>query len=90
MGISVATVGVSPITQWVPRVKLGLSYFPKELSVLPRTWGRTLGPVCFEKEHESGGHFAAWEVPDALAGDLKAMFGEGGPCYGIVEGKPGY
>lgn len=29
--------------QWVPDVKLGLAWFPKELSVPPKTWGRTLG-----------------------------------------------
>lgn len=28
---------------WVPRVKLGLAFFPKELSVPPKTWARTLG-----------------------------------------------
>lgn len=28
----------------------------------------------FEAEHERGGHFAAYEVPEALAADLKRMF----------------
>jgi hypothetical protein len=26
---------------------LGLSYFPKDMIVLPSSWGRTLGPVAF-------------------------------------------
>lgn len=29
--------------QWVDHVKLALAYFPKELSVVPRVWGKTLG-----------------------------------------------
>ncbi|KAK1760431.1 alpha/beta-hydrolase [Echria macrotheca] len=60
------------------RVKLGLSYFPRDLLVYPRTYGRTLGPVVFEKVHTEGGHFAAYEKPELLAGDLRAMFGSGG------------
>jgi pimeloyl-ACP methyl ester carboxylesterase len=28
---------------WVDRVKLGLAHFPKELSVVPRIWGGTMG-----------------------------------------------
>lgn len=30
-------------SQWVDRVKLGLAHFPRELSVVPRIWGKTLG-----------------------------------------------
>ncbi len=32
-------------SQWVDCVKLGLAHFPKELSVVPRVWGKTLG-IC--------------------------------------------
>lgn len=32
-------------------------------------WNRRLGDVVFEKEREQGGHFAAWEQPQALVGD---------------------
>jgi pimeloyl-ACP methyl ester carboxylesterase len=28
--------------QWIPRVKLGLCFTPKELTVIPKTWARTL------------------------------------------------
>ncbi|KAM5353527.1 hypothetical protein ACJ41O_000177 [Fusarium nematophilum] len=51
-----------PLTRhldWVPDVKLGLSYFPRDVMVLPRCYGRTLGRVVFEKVNEHGGHFAA-------------------------------
>lgn len=76
--------------QYIPRVKLGLAHFPRELSVVPKTWGRTMGPVVYESDNESGGHFAAWEKPEAIARDLKRMFGKGGGAYGIVDGKDGY
>lgn len=76
--------------QYLPRVKLGLTRFPRELFVAPKTWGRTLGPVVFEAEHESGGHFGAWEKPDLLAADLRRMFGRGGGAFGVVEGRNGY
>jgi hypothetical protein len=36
-----------------------------------------MGPLVFEKEHDSGGHFAAFERPDALVKDLRTMFGKG-------------
>ena len=108
---------------------LGLSYFPKEMVVLPRVyvpklmvsliptklpiaifnpiylfnagsalitdttlffrWHKTPNLV-FESEHESGGHFAAHEKPEALVGDLRKMFGKGGPAFGVVKEKNGY
>lgn len=71
-------------------VKLGLAYFPKEITVPPMSWGRTLGPVVYESRYESGGHFAAWEKPEAIAGDLRKMFGRGGGAFGCVEGREGY
>ena len=46
---------------YVPHVKLGIAYFPKELVVLPKTWNRTLGPVVYESVNGQGGHFAATE-----------------------------
>ncbi|KAF2455046.1 epoxide hydrolase [Lineolata rhizophorae] len=71
-------------------VKLGLAYFPKELFRPPMAWGRNLGTVVYEKDHESGGHFAAWEQPEAIAGDLRIMFGKGGLAYGAVKGRTGF
>ncbi|PCH40341.1 alpha/beta-hydrolase [Wolfiporia cocos MD-104 SS10] len=71
-------------------IPLGLSYFPKELMVVPRLWSRTIGNVVYESEHQSGGHFAAHEQPEALAADVRSMFGKGGPAFGVVPGKNGY
>jgi len=71
-------------------IPLGLSYFPKELRIAPSTWGRKLGNVVFESFHDVGGHFAAHEQPDKLAGDLRQMYGKGGPAYGVVPGRNGF
>jgi len=78
------------LAKWTPGVKLGLAYFPRELIPVPKTWGRTLGPVVFESEYDSGGHFAAHERPEAIVDDLRKMFGKKGGAYGVVKGKDGY
>jgi hypothetical protein len=46
--------------------------------------------LVFQSEHDSGGHFAAHEKPEELVGDLRKMFGRGGPAFGVVPGKVGY
>ncbi|KAH6654250.1 microsomal epoxide hydrolase [Truncatella angustata] len=75
---------------WSPGVKLGFSHFPVDIHVLPSTWVRTLGETVFEKEHKSGGHFAAWERPKEIVEDVQEMFGKGGGAYGVVERRTGY
>ncbi|KAK5047216.1 hypothetical protein LTR84_006738 [Exophiala bonariae] len=71
-------------------VPLGITRFCHDNITLPKAWNQSLGPVVFESSHEKGGHFAAWEQPDAIVSDLIAMFGRGGPVYGCVKGKDGY
>lgn len=71
-------------------VKLGISRFPKELLLRPKLWHHTMGPVVLMNEHDKGGHFAAWEVPDLLVSDIRKMFGKDGGAFGVVEGKTGY
>ncbi|RVX75201.1 hypothetical protein B0A52_00553 [Exophiala mesophila] len=75
---------------WQSGVKVGISHFPRDISVLRSTWTRTVGNCVFEKEHASGGHFAAWERPNEIVDDLRTMFGKGGGAYGVVDGKSGY
>jgi hypothetical protein len=75
---------------YIPHVKLGLAYFPRELVLLPKSWGKMLGPVVLESFWEKGGHFAATENPRAIAGDLQKMFGRRGGAYKAVKGKTGY
>ncbi|TFK39088.1 Alpha/Beta hydrolase protein [Crucibulum laeve] len=70
-------------------IPLGFSYFPKELFNVPKRWHKASNLV-FESEHTAGGHFAAHEKPELLVNDLRAMFGKGGPAFGIVPGKAGY
>lgn len=71
-------------------VKLGISRFPKELVLSPRKWHYSMGPVVLLNEHDRGGHFAAWEVPEVLVGDTRQMLGRGGGAFGCVSGKSGY
>ena len=71
-------------------VKLGVARFPKELVLVPKIWYQTMGPVVYESEYESGGHFAAWERPDAIVKDLRTMFGRDGGAFACVDGKNGY
>lgn len=59
-------------------------------SLNPGSWARYTGNTVFEAEHDKGGHFAAHEVPDLLVGDLRSMFGKGGPSFGVVNGRTGY
>jgi pimeloyl-ACP methyl ester carboxylesterase len=64
--------------QWNGKLKMGLSIFPKDIMVAPPTWRQTLGPIVFERTHSRGGHFAAYEMPDELAKDLRDMFSRDG------------
>ncbi|KIK65124.1 hypothetical protein GYMLUDRAFT_194926 [Collybiopsis luxurians FD-317 M1] len=73
-----------------PAIPLGLSYFPKELFHTPRKFHHNIGNIVFQSEHSTGGHFAAHECPGELVGDLRKMFGKGGPAFGVVPGKNGY
>lgn len=77
-------------SSWISHVKLGVSHFPKDLNVLPSWWCKALGKVVFEKTHDQGGHFAAWERPEELVSDVRTMFGRKGGAYGVVKGRDGY
>ncbi|KAH9169961.1 Alpha/Beta hydrolase protein [Lactarius sanguifluus] len=71
-------------------VPVGFSFFPKEVVHLPRVLLRAQAKIVFESEHEVGGHFAAYEQPEALVSDLRTMFGKSGPAAGVVPGCTGY
>ncbi|KAF9453140.1 alpha/beta-hydrolase [Macrolepiota fuliginosa MF-IS2] len=79
------------VLQNPPPVKIptGYSYFPKELMVSPRSWMKAPN-VVFESQHERGGHFAAYECPAVLVGDLRRMFGKNGPAFGVVGSHQGF
>jgi hypothetical protein len=52
----------------------GIAHFPKELPFPPRTWIERGYNVQHWSEMPRGGHFAAAEVPELLAEDLRAFF----------------
>jgi hypothetical protein len=55
-----------------------------------RRFLRAESKVVFESEHDAGGHFAAYEQPEALVDDLRRMFGKGGPAAGAVPRHDGF
>ncbi|OAA34325.1 Epoxide hydrolase [Metarhizium rileyi] len=71
--------------QYVSSVPLGISYYPRDLFVVPKSWGKCLGPVVYEATHTHGGHFAAFEEPELFAADLQSMFGETGGAHNVVK-----
>ena len=78
------------IEGYIPKVKFGLAFFPKELYVVPPIWGDTFGTIVYRSVHKHGGHFAATEHPEIIAEDLRKMLGRGGGAFGAVKGKFGY
>jgi len=60
---------------------LGISQFPKDIVGIPSILTRTLGRIVFEKFHDRGGHFAAWETPDLLVADVREMYGQKGDWH---------
>jgi hypothetical protein len=56
----------------------------------PKLWNQTLGPLVLASEYDRGGHFAAWERPDAIVKDLREMFGREGGAYAVVHGRTGF
>lgn len=93
--------GEQTITKWMTlsevlaasahyNVRFAVAQFKEEIVQWPIAWYRSIGNVLQEKEFDRGGHFAAWEVPELLAGDLKEFLGRDGPAYEAVQGKDGY
>jgi pimeloyl-ACP methyl ester carboxylesterase len=52
-----------------------ISVFPDEISPAPRSWAKEAYPnLLLYNRHPKGGHFAAWEQPQAIIADLRAGF----------------
>ena len=75
---------------YIPNVKLGTVKFPRELFCFPKSWQPTMGPVVLQSQYDKGGHFAAWERPDAIVKDLREMMGQQGGAYAVVQGRTGF
>jgi microsomal epoxide hydrolase len=51
----------------------GYSWYPLELSPMPRSWVEKTGDLSFHRVHDKGGHFAALEQPEIFKEDLEAF-----------------
>jgi pimeloyl-ACP methyl ester carboxylesterase len=56
-------------------VPTAVSVFPDELYPAPRSWAEKAYPKLIHyNQLPKGGHFAAWEQPELLVGELRAAF----------------
>jgi len=56
-------------------IPVAVSAFPDELYQAPKSWAQSAFPnLIYYNKQAKGGHFAAWEQPDALVKDLRAAF----------------
>jgi pimeloyl-ACP methyl ester carboxylesterase len=56
-------------------IPVAVSAFPDELYQAPRSWAEKAYPkLIYYNRQAKGGHFAAWEQPEALTSDLRAAF----------------
>lgn len=61
-----------PLGQTVPVV---ISSFPEELYQVPKSWAeKAYSNLIYYQRHPKGGHFAAWEQPQAFVDDLRSGF----------------
>ncbi|KAJ5501394.1 hypothetical protein N7453_006211 [Penicillium expansum] len=71
-------------------VRFAVAQFAEEIIMCPMAWCRSIGDIVQETEYDRGGHFAAWEVPELLASDIKRFLSNNGPAYGAVANRNGY
>ncbi len=56
-------------------IPVAVSVFPDEICPAPRSWVERAYPkLLLYNRHPKGGHFAAWEQPQAIIDDLRAGF----------------
>jgi pimeloyl-ACP methyl ester carboxylesterase len=56
-------------------VPTGVAVYPGEIIPPVRKWmGKLFPNITHWAEHDRGGHFAAWEVPDAFVADVRECF----------------
>jgi pimeloyl-ACP methyl ester carboxylesterase len=57
------------------KIPVAISAFPSELYQVPKSWAERAYPKLIHYNRmEKGGHFAAWEQPEALTGEIRAGF----------------
>ena len=58
-------------------IPVGFASFPKEIVPPVRSWVEPVYPgLCHWTEHDKGGHFAAFEVPDVFVAELRTFFSQ--------------
>ncbi|WP_405163986.1 epoxide hydrolase [Nocardia sp. NBC_01499] len=79
------TIGTSFATYAEPATLPGrietptmLSVFAHDIKPEPRSYAEAFLNVCEYVEHRAGGHFSAWEQPEAYVGDLRRAVKLGG------------
>ncbi|WP_254206191.1 epoxide hydrolase family protein [Nocardia alni] len=79
------TIGTSFATYTEPATLPGrvetptvLSVFPHDIKPEPRSYAEAFLNIREYVEHRAGGHFAAWEQPEAYAGDVRRAVELGG------------
>ncbi|MFI1919864.1 epoxide hydrolase family protein [Nocardia sp. NPDC020380] len=55
-----------------------LSVFPRDIKPEPRSYAEAFLNICEYVNHQAGGHFAAWEQPEAYAEDIRRAVKLGG------------
>lgn len=56
-------------------IPVAVSAFPDEIYTAPETWSRkAFANLIFYRRRDKGGHFAAWEQPQALVDDMREAF----------------
>jgi pimeloyl-ACP methyl ester carboxylesterase len=59
----------------IKNVPVAVTIFPGEIYRAPRSWAdKTFQQLIYWNEVDKGGHFAAWEVPQLFAEELRAAF----------------
>jgi pimeloyl-ACP methyl ester carboxylesterase len=59
----------------VVAIPVAVSVFPDELYPAPRSWAEKAYPKLIHyNKLPKGGHFAAWEQPELLVGEMRAGF----------------
>lgn len=54
---------------------VGVSAFPDEIYTAPKSWAEKAYPKLIDYNRMSkGGHFAAWEQPQAFTEEVRATF----------------
>jgi pimeloyl-ACP methyl ester carboxylesterase len=57
-------------------VPTGCSIFPKEIIRISQRWAASrFSDIRYWNELDKGGHFAAFEQPEAYVGEIRSFFG---------------